>query len=196
MQVPQVQIQTTEAKLGLRTQNAKVTLQQPKADVSIQQPEADLSIKQHPPKLSIDQSNAWRNLDLKNVFERTRELAKHGNQTWSENLAKMAQEGDQMMRIENKGNPIASIAKRSGHWNFDIQVGGMPVYDLVSIDYQPGKAEINAQANQPNIKATPYNPEFTYKRGQVNSQMKQHSSINIDVKNLKFKGTQGFEMTI
>jgi len=74
---PQIRLNTQQAKTGLNIQNAKLTMNQEKADMSIKQLQADVSIKQHSPKLTIDQSNAWSNLGLKNVFERTRDTAQH-----------------------------------------------------------------------------------------------------------------------
>jgi len=171
-------------------------MKQPNADVSIQQPKADQNIKQHPPKLTIDQSNAWSNLGLKNVFERTRDAAQHGNQVHHEGLARMAREGDELMRIENGGNPIAAQAKRNAGWDFDYKPGGMPVYDLVSLNYEPGRAEINNQRKEPIIQATPRKPQLQYQAGQVSVQTEQYSDVQIDVENLKYKGTQGFEITI
>jgi len=135
---PQVKINRRDAKIGLNTQNAQLTMKQPNADVSIQQPKADQNIRQHPPKLTIDQSNAWSNLGLKNVFERTRDTAQHGKQAHHKGLARMAREGDELMRIENGGNPIVAQAKRNAGWDFDYKPGGMPVYDLVSLNYEAG----------------------------------------------------------
>lgn len=196
MNFPQVKITTRDAKIGLNTQNAKLTMTQPNADVSIQQPKADQNIKQHPPKLTIDQSNAWSNLGLKNVFERTRDTAQHANQVHHQGLARMAREGDELMRIESGGNPIASQAKRNSGWNFDYKPGGMPVHDLVSLNYEPGRAEINTQRQEPVIQATPRKPQLQYQRGNVSVQPEQYADVQIDVENLKYKGIQGFEITI
>ncbi|QHE53596.1 DUF6470 family protein [Pontibacillus sp. HMF3514] len=196
MDFPQVKIKTTDAKIGLNTQNGQLKMKQPKAEVSIQQPKADQTIKQHPPKLTIDQSNAWSNLGLKSIFERSRDTAQHANQTHMENLGKMSQEGDELMKIERGGNPIASQAKQNAVWDFDYKPGEMPVYDLVSLTYEPGRADISTKLNKPIIEATPMKPQFQYEHGNVSVQTEQYFDIQIDVENLKYKGTQGFEITI
>jgi len=193
---PQVKINIRDTKIGLNTQNAQLTMKQPKAEVNIQQPKADQNIKQHPPKLTIDQSNAWDNLGLKNVFERTRDTAQHANQVHQEGLARMAREGDELMRIENGGNPIAAQAKRNAGWDFDYKPGGMPVYDLVSLNYGPGRADIQVKRNDPIIQASPNQPQFQYQRGNVSAHIEQYSNVDIDFEGLKYIGTQGFEMTI
>ncbi|QSS99615.1 hypothetical protein IMZ31_16320 [Pontibacillus sp. ALD_SL1] len=184
MQTPQIQIRTTPAKIGLTIQNAKHTYKQPQAEQQIQQPGANLSIKQEPPKLSIDQTKAWQNIGLKSVFVRAEEYANRAKQTGLEHIATIAQEGDELMRIENGGNPIASQAKRvvDGLWQFTIQAGGRPAYDLVDLSFETGGAKIDVQRNEPILKANRREPQFQYERGQVTSRMEQYSNVEIDFK--------------
>lgn len=197
MQTPQIRIQSTPAKIGLTIQNAVHTYKQPKAEQHIEQPKADVSIKQESPKLSIDQTKAWQNIGLKSVFVRSEEYANNARQKGLEHIATMAQEGDELMRIESGGNPIASQAKRmvDGLWEFNIQPGGRPTYDLVDISIEAGGANIDVQRNEPILKATKRDPEFQYERGQVTAQIEQYSDVNIDFDNLKFKGYR-FETNI
>jgi len=193
---PQVKITTRDAKIGLNIQNAQIKMKQHKAEVSIQQPQAEQTIRQHPPKLRIDQTNAWSNLGLKSIIERTNDTAQHANQVHHQGLARIAREGDELMSIESGGNPIASQAKRNSGWNFDYKPGGMTVHDLVSFNYEPGRAEISTKRQEPVIEATPRKPQLQYQRGNVSVQTEQYADVQIDVENLKFKGTQGFEITI
>ncbi|KGX86312.1 DUF6470 family protein [Pontibacillus litoralis] len=196
MNFPQMQIRTTDAKLGLQTRNATLKMEQPQAEMRIEQPQADQSMKQHPSKLTIDQTNAWHNLDLKGILKRSEDFAAFGKQSVLEGIAKDAQEGDELMRIENGGNPIANQAERNSILRFDMQPGGIPVHKLVSIQYEPGSAEIHTEPNKPVIEITPQQPRLTYERGNVFMQMEQYPSVELDVKGLTFKGTQGFEITI
>lgn len=197
MKTPQIRIQTTPAKLGLTINNAKHTYRQQKADQRIEQPTADVSIKQKPPKLSIDQTKAWQNIGLKSVMVRSKEYANHAKQKGLENIATMAQEGDELMRIEKGGNPIPSQAKRmiDKLWEFNIEPGGRPVYDLVDISVEAGGANIDINQNRPILQATRRDPEFQYERGQVSTQMEQYPEVDIDFKNLTFKGYR-FETNI
>ncbi|KGP91402.1 hypothetical protein N780_19425 [Pontibacillus chungwhensis BH030062] len=197
MQTPQIRIQSTPAKLGLTIQNAKHTYKQPKAEQHIEQPKAEVSIKQQPPKLSIDQTKAWKNIGLKSVFVRSEEYANHAKQKGLENIASIAQEGDELMRIESGGNPIASQAKRMADqlWEFNIQPGGSPAYDLVAISFKAGGAMIDVQRNEPILKATKRDPEFQYELGQVAAQIEQYSDVKIDFENLRFKAYR-FETNI
>ncbi|MFC7062470.1 DUF6470 family protein [Halobacillus seohaensis] len=182
MAVPQIQIQSTPAKIGLNINRGQQTIRQPKAEQSIQQPKADLSIEQRPGKLTIDQTKAWHNIDLKSASVRTGETAQVAEQKWMEGVARVASEGDELMKIEHGGNPIAMQAKRNAGFEFDIQPGGRPAYDLVDISFQPSGADISVQRNEPIINTTKRDPEISFQRGKVSTYIQQNPDLQIDWK--------------
>ncbi|MFG6147991.1 DUF6470 family protein [Halobacillus sp. B23F22_1] len=182
MNVPQIQIQSTPARLGLTINKGKQTIRQPQAQQSIQQPQAEMTIKQRPGQLTIDQTKAWHNIDLKSIALRTEETAQVGEQKWMEGLARMASEGDELMRIEQGGNPIAAQAERNAGFEFDIQPGGRPSYDLVDLSYQPGEAEINVEPREPIINTVKQDPETSFSPGNVSSYVEQYPDLKIDWK--------------
>ena len=51
---------------------------------------------------------------MKSVFRRSAENAQFGKQSVMEGIARRAQEGQQLVQIENGGNAIAEIAKQNG----------------------------------------------------------------------------------
>ncbi|MBH0230881.1 DUF6470 family protein [Halobacillus yeomjeoni] len=182
MDMPKLQLQTQQAKLILNTNPARHEYHQQKAEQSIQQPKADVKIEQKPGRLTIDQSNAWRNLHFKSVFERTREVADDANQKWLEGIGRMAEEGDDLMRVENGGNPVAEHAKNKSVMNFTYLPGNTPTYDLVKARYEANPAVIEVQRNDPIIETTPRYPQFEYQRGSVDVSLAQHADVKIDWK--------------
>ncbi|REJ10358.1 DUF6470 family protein [Halobacillus trueperi] len=182
MNIPKLHIQSTPGRTGLTIQNSAQTIRQHKAEQSIQQPRAEMEVRQKPGKLSIDQTNAWHNLDLKNVLVRTEELVSIAKNQWMEGLARVSQEGDEMMRIENGGNPIAAQAERNAGFDFTFQPGGMPAYDLVDIHYQPEETQIDVQRRDPIIETKKRDPEHHYKPGIVDVAMEQMPDLQIDWK--------------
>ncbi|MCA0971569.1 DUF6470 family protein [Halobacillus litoralis] len=182
MSIPKLQVQTQQAQIGLQTVSAKHEYKQFKAEQSIQQPKADMTIEQKKGKLTIDQSSAWSNLGFKSIAERTRDTASHAEQVLLEGIARVAQEGDEMMSVENNGNPIPSISERNTGWDFNYPLGSTPVSELVKLSYQANPAKIQTQINPPVIEATPKYPEFNYERGYVDISLVQHASIQIDWK--------------
>ncbi|UOQ45728.1 DUF6470 family protein [Halobacillus salinarum] len=182
MEMPRLQVETTPARLGIMTHNARQTIRQPDAELSIQQPKARLLIEQRPGKLTIDQTRAWQNIDLKSIFVRSDEMVSDARQLWLEGIARAAQEGDELMRIEHKGNPIATQAEENSRYQFELDPGGLPAYDLVDIHYAPSEAEINVEPQKPVIEAQPRKPELGYQRGNVDLHMEQYPDVKIDWK--------------
>ncbi|SDO18977.1 DUF6470 family protein [Halobacillus aidingensis] len=182
MDIPKLQVQSTQGRVGLTVHEPKQTIEQHKADQSIQQPKADMKIEQKPGKLTIDQTNAWHNLDLKNVLVRTEELVGIAKNIWMEGLARVSREGDELMRIENGGNPIAAQAKRNAGFDFTFQPGGRPAYELVQTIFQPGDAQIDIQRRDPIIDNKKREPEHHYRPGNVDVSMEQMPDLKIDWK--------------
>jgi hypothetical protein len=185
MQVPQIRIESTVAKLGMRTQHAQVTIEQPKADLTIEQPHAELNIETTPSKLTIDQSKAREDMDLKSVFKRSEEAAQLGYQALLEGIARRSSEGDQLMMIENGGNAIASIAEENGKpREYEFNIGWIPSPGSVKLDFTPRKVNIQVEPRKPIINVEPNKPILTYAPGKVEYMMENYSSLKIDFVNL------------
>ncbi|MCA1011246.1 DUF6470 family protein [Halobacillus halophilus] len=180
MSIPKLQIQTTQARLGIISRPAVQDIRQYRAEQTIEQPEADVRIQQRSGKLTIDQTKAWNNIGLKSIFTRTEETAAKAQQIWMEGISRTAQEGDELMRIENKGNPIAAHAEQNAQFDFSMIPGGKPAFDLVDIQYEPAPAAISMEANPPKIQTVKRAPDLTYQPGKVEVNLEQHANIHID----------------
>ncbi|MFS0559819.1 DUF6470 family protein [Terribacillus sp. 179-K 1B1 HS] len=197
MQLPQIRIQSQQAKISLQTTDATVGIQQPGAEQTIRQPEAEVTMHTTPSKLTIDQTQAWNDMDLKSVFKRTEEFAEHGKKSYLEGIARRVQEGKEMMKIEKGGDPIVSQAKRIYERKIkEFGIGWIPSHFAVKIDYQPSELDINVKINAPEIKNTAQKPQYNYQPGQVHTGMKQYQSLKVDFEGLKFYGVNGFELNI
>lgn len=176
-----IQMRSTPAKIGLSSINAQLTIKQSKAEVKIEQPPAKLDISVSPSFLSIDQSKAFHDMDLKSVLVRTKENADQGYQDWLEGLARMAQQGDELMRIELKENPIPlqALENTSGPV-FEFNYGTVPSNHFrVELNYTPSVMEINWEQQNPIIKITPRLPEYSYQHGGVDVYLLQRNSLTI-----------------
>ncbi|ASF40434.1 hypothetical protein CEH05_15270 [Halobacillus halophilus] len=182
MSIPKLQIQTTQARLGIVSRSAVQAIRQYKAEQTIEQPEADVSIQQRSGKLTIDQTKAWNNIGLKSIFTRTEETAAKAQQIWMDGISRTAQEGDELMRIENKGDPISAHAAQNAQFDFSMIPGGRPAFDLVDIQYEPAPASISIESNPPKIQAVKRAPELSYQPGKVEVNLEQHADIQIDWK--------------
>lgn len=189
MQLPQIRTQSTFAQIQLDTQPAKQSIEQPKAELDIQQPKAELNIQTTPSKLMIDQTKAWEDMDLKHIFRRIEEFAQNGRNDWLEGMARRRQDGDELMRIENKGNPLVQQAQRNSEKPpMQFNIGWIPSHFSVKIDYQPSKVNIDWKVNKVENNTRVNKPIIDYQPGTVTTSLKQRESLNIDFANLKFVG--------
>ncbi|MFP7479050.1 DUF6470 family protein [Terribacillus saccharophilus] len=197
MQMPQIRLQSQQAKISIHTTDATVDIGQPEAEQTIRQPQAEITMHTTPSKLTIDQTQAWNDMDLKSVFKRTEDFAELGKKSYLDGIARRVQEGKEMMQIEKGGDPIVAQAKRIDERKLkDFGLGWIPSRFAVKTDYQPSELDINVKINRPEIKNTAQKPEFNYQKGQVDTSIAQYQSLKVDFENLKFYGVNGFEMNI
>lgn len=190
MYFPQIRLQSQMAQIEMTTNPAKQSIEQPGPDLDLQQPPAELHIDRTPSVLSIDQSEARADVDLKSIRRRVEEFAQNGYQEWLNGIARRAQEGNELMRIENGGNPIASIGKQNGKLlpTYEFNIGYVPKAGSVKIDFQPTKLDIQWDIKKPINNTKARKPIIDYQPGTVDIRIKQYQDLQIDFANLKYVG--------
>ncbi|WP_078543849.1 DUF6470 family protein [Litchfieldia alkalitelluris] len=189
MNFPQIRLESQYAKLELRTTPSQLSMEQENAQVLIEQPKADLKIETTPSKLTIDQTEAWADMDLKSMFRRTRDETDKARNDVLEGIARRAQEGMDLMKIEQGGNPIPQHAKVNSQnpWK-EFNIGWIPSHFSVKTSYEPSKVNIDWQVNQPrfDVKENSLNIDYTPAKVEVN--LAQHQSLKVDFANLRYVG--------
>ncbi|WP_456273255.1 DUF6470 family protein [Bacillus sp. AK031] len=181
MRLPQLQIQTTNAQLGIQKSSSHIQMQQPKAQVNLHQPQPSIQMRQTPGRLTIDQTEAWADMNLKGILRRNKEIAQEGYQAWAQYLAKKAQEGSELMKIENGGGAIAAQAKRNGQLpKHEFGIDFIPSPFSVRIDYQPGSVNVTHQTQDVVSAVTPQKPIIQYQPGDIKFNLMQQNSIQFD----------------
>nr|WP_042350839.1 DUF6470 family protein [Bacillus massiliigorillae] len=188
MKLPQIRMQSQQALISLQTRNAIMEQQQPAAQLDIQQPPAEMTIDRTPSKLTIDQSAAREAIDLKSIAKRIEEFAENGRQDWLQGIARRTQEGEELLKIENGGNPIANQAKQvSERSEKQFNIGFVPPLFSVKLHYEPTKLDINWNVNKV-INNTKINkPTLDYTPGEVEVGLRQKESLQIDYVNVNFQ---------
>ncbi|OZU88798.1 hypothetical protein CIL03_10970 [Virgibacillus indicus] len=185
MRLPQIRIDSQMAKIQIQQTAGKQEIQQPNAKISIQQPQAEISMTTTPSKLQIDQTQAWEDMNLMHITKRNDKFARAGLQDLQAGMARRAQQGSELMKIENKGNPIASQAIANGYRaKQSLGIKFIPSRFAVKTSYQPSEVQIDVQTNKPVIEATIRKPEHIYKQGSVDISMQQYQQLEIDYINL------------
>ena len=180
MNVPQLRIEQTSVQIGLNIRQPVQEIKQPQADISIKQPEADMNFNKRPPRLTIDQTKALADVGIKPVGMVVREAAQKGHGTWSEGVSRVSRDGDEMMRIENGGDPMSVQAKRNGEPQMkEFNVGWIPSHFSVDIDYDPGELDIQVKVNKPIIDVKPNKPIHNYTPGSTDVYIAQEPTIDI-----------------
>ncbi|OEH92201.1 DUF6470 family protein [Bacillus solimangrovi] len=184
MNLPKIQIQQTQAEIGIRQSRPQMTMRQPKAIIDINQPLPEIEIVNEFGKLSIDQSAAFAQADVKHIFERIQEWAQKGEQAALQATAKAAQEGTKLMRIENEGNPIVSIAAEDSvlYPTRGFQIGYVPKSTTdVKHHFERGEFQVKVQSYTPNISIKPQYPIIEIPKWQTDVYLKAKSSISFNV---------------
>ncbi|MET3727018.1 hypothetical protein ABID52_000599 [Fictibacillus halophilus] len=182
MDFPSLKLESRFAKLGLNNLKGEQSIEQPPAEITIEQPHAELLMETIKGKLSIDQSKAWEDMDLKSIFKRIEEFAQNGFQDNMEGIARTAQQGDQLMKIENKNNMIAIQAEsNSRSKEFEFNIGWVPSHFSVNIAYEAAKLNIDWKQNTPVINVKVNRPNIEYYPGKVEGEMLQYPELRIEV---------------
>lgn len=181
MNIPQLRMESTFARIGIETQSARLEIQQPQADMSIQQPKAEMMVDRRPSKLTIDQSRAFADANLKSVFRMTEENAQAGYQAAMNAIATMAQEGDELMMIEHGFSALRSQAERNSLPPMaDFNIGWIPSHNSVKINYDPGYLNIRWNTQPVRIDVRPNKPIIDYYPGKTDIYLQQKNSLRID----------------
>ncbi|TYR76048.1 hypothetical protein FZC79_07795 [Rossellomorea vietnamensis] len=189
MNFPQIRLQSSPASITIETRPGRMEIEQLPAQLDIQQPKAVLDIETTPGRLTIDQTEAWADMNIKSVFRMAEENAQEGQQAALEATGSAAQDGDELMRIENGGGAIASQAKRNGEPpQYEFNIGWIPRYGSVKIQYDPSSVKINAHPQEVINNTRVQKPIIEHVSSQVDVRLKQHQTLDIDFEGLKFVG--------
>lgn len=174
-------MQSTSARIGLDIQKPVQEIKQPKANLDLQQPKAEMSIRTTKSKLTIDSYEARESMDYKTSMSRTREIAQQSIQELLEGIARRAEEGQALMRIENGGNPLADQAKRIGRQPYSsLNIKFIPQAGSVKVNFEPATVDIEIEPQKVINNSTINKPIHNYTPGKIKVEMLQYPSLIID----------------
>lgn len=185
MKVPQIRIQSQFAQIGMEQQLSKIYIQQPKADLSIEQHHAKMVMETKKGELVIDQTQAWEEANLMSTIRLIKKQATEGLQAVTEGTARRAEQGTELMKIEQNHDAIYKQSLENGFkQQKTVSLKYIPSSFSVKIDYIPTEVHIDFITERPTIEATPNRPIIDFERGYINIYMEQYESLDIDVVNL------------
>lgn len=176
-------ITTQPTLLSYNTQNARLNLNTTRPEVQIDTNPARVEIHQPQGELTIDQTPCRYSIGLKNNEDFARDNAALGRQTVMDAIARIAQEGDQMARIQNKTNALADIAANA----MISEVPDITWAHIASpeISFQANPVQFNPIAGTLNYTVQPGRVQGDYQPASLDIQVKQYPSIKISVVDVK-----------
>ncbi|MBE3596022.1 MAG: hypothetical protein IMW86_03150 [Hydrogenibacillus sp.] len=165
-------IGAAHAAYAIERRPGELLMRQPHAEVSIRQVPAKMRVQRTPPSLTIDQSAAWAALGRITALEAARRAAEAGREGALEGIARRAEEGLRLSRIEagtGGGKAIADIARDRAFpppppppgLTFEPNAGA------VRMRYDPGTLRIDWESGGVAIDARPRRPEIVFVPGEV-----------------------------
>lgn len=168
-------ISSQNAKLSINTTRPVLNLQTTRPQIQIHTEPAKLEIRQAKGELEIDNTAYRYSIGIKNLQDMARDNADAGRQTAYETIGRIAQEGERLASIENKGNPIADMAAEANYseppdftW---AHIAAPEVrYKLTphQVDVKPGNVDISFQ---------PGNVKSDLQRGTLDIHVARYQSI-------------------
>lgn len=182
MQLPQIRLEQTYARLGLNIQKPVQEISQPSAELNITQENAVLEIHQENGVLLMDASEARENIDLRGPLRRTRDHADFGYQRYLEAVAQISGEGDRLRAIEFKGNPIADLAyENSGIYEAtEIIAPGSLFGNGIRIQYEAKKPVIHFHTRGVRMDPVMKKPIIHFTPGIIEGYILQKNSLKIE----------------
>lgn len=182
MQIPQISMQSQMAQIQIRQTKGIQEIKQPNAELSIQQPHAALSIQTTPAKLQIDQTQAWEDMNLMHIFRQNEKVAEEGKNSLLEGIGRRAEQGSELMKLENEGAPVINQAIMDGNrQNKSLGIKFIPSQFAVKTSYEPAQVQIEVQTNKPIVEASTQKPIHNFERGTVMVDMEQYQQLEMDV---------------
>ena len=176
MRLPQLQITSQSAVLGIRTEWGVRTIHSERAEVSVHTKQPHMDVQSHRPVMNVDQSATWDAINGGKLEGLTKRLV---SQTTGYVQQYIQATNDKWRTIadlaKTKANPIPDLAYAS----ISREKPELPVFGPASrlntriefsvqkpdIQVQPGKVSINVVTNQqPDIQFTPGKVHYTIER--------------------------------
>ncbi|MEA1976182.1 MAG: DUF6470 family protein [Bacillota bacterium] len=184
-----LQMRSQLALIGLNIQKPQLNLSTTKPQVNIETTKPKITMQSSQSKVLIDQTECFADAGIKSPERMSAENAQRAKQIAQENIAKVAQHGDQLSDIHlvHDDSVIADQAEYNAFTQFEHEYGYgaipkhspkfTPIKGELQIDVQPGSINVDYQ------KGTVNN---NFQRGKVETYLRQKNSLEISVVNDRF----------
>ena len=172
----QVRVTQTDAKARLDVKDPFLRLKTQDVAVKISGEEPKLEIHSPAAELSIDSYPSNRARGIKNNIDFDRDNAAKGMQAVQAAIAKFAQDGARLAKIENGGNPLKQLAQEAmTERPLSISIGYVPDPTVRVVTHE---AQIQVTSGALNIRFDGGTVDGELDKGTVSATMLQYPEVN------------------
>jgi hypothetical protein len=124
--LPRLVINQTFAQLSVETTRAQLTPRQMRMQMSVNAQPATFQASVGLPRVQIDQTESFASAGNKPVLRMAGDFYRDSLQKGIDTIARIASEGQQFLRIEDRRNATVDIAKQSMEVDIRLSVTSMP----------------------------------------------------------------------
>ncbi|WP_214627318.1 DUF6470 family protein [Paenibacillus agaridevorans] len=182
MPIPQLQIQSVNAKIGMKSEAGKFDISQPRAQMNIQTEPSILNVKSEQPVVVVDMSAMWDALNGGSHLQYMNRIYNQSGKFVVEAVRGTVEEYNRIGEILTDVDQVGEVA-----WSnltkepVQIEVYGSASYDNVQFEAEISKPDINFNRGHVEIDIRPQKVEVSFTRGQLQIYMERYPSLQISV---------------
>lgn len=180
MRLPQIQIQSTPARIGIQSERGQYEITQGKVKLNSETVPTVIDIKTERPELIIDQTATWDALTGGKAQAFWDRIYGSYGQYAARYVENKVNEYDRIGDLTSGGNPIADLALQSTAQDMiPLNVFGHASPRNVKFDAIVTKPQINVQVGGVNTSPEYIPIDVKYNRGVTKVYMEQYASVKI-----------------
>lgn len=163
MSVPQLVMQSTQARLSMESRPARISIQQPPAQFSIERGDHGFSIQTTGPQIEVDSTEARQSYGYYTPSAFMRELVAYSLRQAGRGISDIASAGDTMARAPHNGSAIPSLAFQRQFVDASdrqFQIAMVPTVPP-AIRITPGSLNISSSYSPPRVQIISEPPIIT-----------------------------------
>ena len=178
-QSPQIQVNYTFPKLGLKIDSAKLQIKQSKAEIDTHQESPKVNISTSPAKVNIDQSAAFKALGSVPQLEWLDIITDNYLNTGLNAIKEIAEKGEHFQNVHIYKEAIVEHAKRDTVDYSAYDYVGRASCDNVDIHVEPGSLSMEWSGGDVNMDVQVNKPKLEYIRGKIDIYEQQRNRVEI-----------------
>lgn len=175
-----LQMRTTPIVMEMTVNRARLEVSSEQPSYTMTRDKGSLQIQHSNPKLNIDTYEARSSMNLKSCVRSVQDFAAEGMQAAYEATGRIAEEGDMLMNIQNKGNTIGEIAYQNMQPNLDTVLAFLPSVPA-DISWEPQQLSMQYEMDRLSFDwRTQQKPEMQFTPASVEFHVKQYPKLEIE----------------